>query len=211
MAEKEILPKNEKEGVASQSLNALSDEEVFALSLKNPALFEIIVNRYKTAFLRKVGHIIAPIGGIDGAEDVVQEAFVKIFTKSRLFTSKGKGSFRSWAYTILMNTCFSAYRKSKRNKTISMDENLEVYATIPDMNLSAEEDRKLSLDFMISLFSRLPETLRRTANMYFIKGKNHEEIAESEHTSEGTIRTRIHRARLAIKKINDEISNKVGI
>ena len=189
------------------NINTLPDEEVFALSLKNPAIFEIIVNRYKTAFLRKAGPIIAPIGGIDNAEDVVQEAFVKIYTKSRLFASKGKGSFRSWAYTILMNTCFSAYRKSKKEKIVSMDENLEIYATIPDMNLMAEDDRKLSLDFVISLLSRLPETLRRTADLYFVKGKNHQEIAESESTSEGTIRTRIHRARLAIKKINDEISN----
>ena len=191
-------------------IETLSDEEIFVLSLKKPVVFEIIVNRYKTAFLRKVAPIITPIGGIDNAEDVVQEAFVKIYTKSRLFSAKGKGSFRSWAYTILMNTCFSAYRKSKREKIVSMDENLEVYATIPDMNLAAEEDRKLSLDFVISLLSRLPETLRRTANMYFVRGKNHQEIAETEKTSEGTIRTRIHRARLAIKKINDDLSNKVG-
>lgn len=212
MIKNEKLPKK-SELVADKNYNDLPDEEIFNLSLKNPALFEVIVSRYKTSFLRKVYPIIYPISGINTAEDVVQEAFVKIYTKNRLFVSRGKGSFRSWAYTILMNTCFSIYRKAKRDKIVSLDENLEIYATIPDFNILLEEERKLSLDFVISLLSRLPETLRRTASLYFIRGRNHQEIASSEKTTEGTIRTRIHRARLAIKKINDELSNsnKVGV
>lgn len=189
---------------SSENILDLTDEALFELSLKNPSFFEVIVNRYKQAFLRKAAPIVSPIGGINTVEDVVQEAFVKMYVKGESFTSRGKGSFRSWAYAILMNTCFSAYRKAKRDKLVSIDENLEIYATIPDMNLAEEEEKKLSLDFVLSLLSGLPDTLRRTAELYFIKGKNHQEIAMAENANEGTIRTRVHRAKVAIKKLKDE-------
>ena len=188
-----------------ENLNNLSDEAVFDISLKKSAAFEIIVNRYKKAFLRKASSIVSPIGGINTVEDVVQEAFVKMYIKGSSFTSRGKGSFRSWAYAILMNTCFSAYRKSRRDNFVSIDENLEVYATIPDINFAEKEESKLSADFVLSLLSRLPETLQKTANLYFIKGKKNREIAIIENATEGTIRTRIHRARLAMKKFKEEI------
>lgn len=191
----------------NRSPDSFSDEELFELSLKKPVYFEIIVNRYKKAFLRKAIPIISRIGGIDTAEDIVQESFVKIYIKGKSFSSRGEGSFKSWAYSILMNTCFSAYRKSKREKLVSMEENLEEYSTLPDINLSEEQDKKLSLDYILSILSRLPETLQRTANLYFIKGKNHHEIALSENATEGTIRTRIHRAKEAMKKIKDEVPN----
>lgn len=185
-------------------LKNLSDEDIFSASLKNPVLFEILVNRYKKAFLRKVYPVVASIGGISTAEDVVQEAFVKIYIKGNSFVSRGKGSFRSWSYAILMNTCFSAYRKAKREAFVSIDENLEAYATIPDAHLAEEEDRKMSIDFVLSLLSRLPETLRRTAELYYVKGKSHREIALVENTSEGTIRTRVHRAKMTIKRFTDK-------
>lgn len=187
------------------NIEELADEDVFDISLKNPKAFEIIVNRYKKAFLRKAVSIVTPIGGISTVEDVVQEAFVKMYIKGNSFASRGKGSFRSWAYAILMNTCFSAYRKARRDNFVSMDENLEIYATIPDINLAEKEESRLSIDFALSLLSRLPETLRKTADLYFIKGKNNNEIAILEDATPGTIRTRIHRARLAMKKIKEEM------
>src|SRR6185369_12838818 len=98
------------------------DEAVFLASLKNPVLFEIIVNRYKKAFLRKVAPVLAPMGGFSGAEDIVQEAFVKMYVKGSSFTSRGDGSFKSWAYAVLMNTCYSAYRKANREKTVSIED-----------------------------------------------------------------------------------------
>lgn len=176
-----------------------SDEFVFAKSLDNPADFEILVNRYKAAFLRKVGPIMAPIGGLSGAEDVIQETFVKIYLKGRSFSSRGDGSFRSWAYAVLMNTCYSALRSAKRQKTVSIEDKIETFAAIPEA--IDEQEGIMSMDYILSILSRLPDTLRKTADLYFLKGKTHKEIADSENTSEGAIRTRIHRARSAMKRI----------
>jgi RNA polymerase sigma-70 factor, ECF subfamily len=190
-------------------INALEvpDEAVFLASLKNPAIFEIIVNRYKKAFLRKVAPVIAPIGGFSSAEDVVQEAFVKMYIKGGSFSPRGKGSFKSWAYAVLMNTCYSAYRKANRERTVSIDEHEDMVASIPIEEEPAES--KFSFDFALSLIGKLPDTLRRAAEWYFIKGKNHREIASLERTTEGAIRTRIHRAREIMKKIGRDPENQV--
>lgn len=193
-----------KEGIQiKMDLRSASDEIVFAESLRNPDLYEVIVNRYKKAFLRKVAPIVAPIGGLTGAEDIVQEAFVKIYLKGNSFASRGEGSFKSWAYAVLMNTCFSAYRKARREKLVSLEEYEDVVASIP-----IEEDTsssKFSLDLAVSLIAKLPDTLKRVADWYFIKGKSHSDIAVLEKTTEGAIRTRLHRAREIIKKLGQEL------
>ena len=185
-------------------IRKLSDEEIFEKSRSNPDLYELLVNEYKTAFLRKVGPIMAPINGLCGAEDVVQDTFVKIYIKGNTFVSRGKGSFRSWAYTVLMNSCFSALRSAKREKTVSIEEKID---TIADIQITSDEESMLSMDNILSILSKLPKTLKHTAELHFLKGKTHQEIAVSENTTEGAIRTRIHRARTEIKKI-DSVINK---
>lgn len=184
----------------------LSDEQVFAESLRQPVLFEIIVNRYKKPFLRKATPIISPISSLETAEDAVQEAFVKMYIKGKSFTSRGEGSFRSWAYSILMNTCFSVYRKARRENNVSLDENEEMIEMIPDT--ARFEEKKISFDYVLSMISRLPETLRRTAELYFVKEKSHSEIASLEKTTEGAIRTRVHRVRNFIQKQNQVAEQK---
>jgi RNA polymerase sigma-70 factor (ECF subfamily) len=182
------------------------DEVIFVASLKNPVLFEVIVNRYKKAFLRKVAPVVSPMGGFSGAEDVVQEAFVKMYVKGHSFSPRGNGSFKSWAYAVLMNTCYSAYRKAHRERTVSIDEHEDIVASIPIEEAPAES--KFSFDFALSLIGKLPDTLRRAAEWYFIKGKSHREIASLERTTEGAIRTRIHRAREIMKKLGRDSENQ---
>ncbi|OHA15405.1 MAG: hypothetical protein A3H57_03380 [Candidatus Taylorbacteria bacterium RIFCSPLOWO2_02_FULL_43_11] len=178
------------------------DEAIFIASLSNPVLFEVIVNRYKKAFLRKVAPVVTPIGGLGGAEDVVQEAFVKMYVKGKSFSPRGPGSFKSWAYAVLMNTCYSAYRKANRERTVSLEDHEDVALSIPIEEEPVEN--KFSFDFALSLIGKLPETLRRAAEGYFIKGKSHREIASLERTTEGAIRTRIHRAREIMKKLGKD-------
>jgi RNA polymerase sigma factor (sigma-70 family) len=116
------------------------------------------------------------------------------------FVSQGNGSFRSWAYVVLLNTCYSAYRKAKKEKTISLDEYEEALLNIPD--LAKTEESKISFDFALSLISKLPAKLYKTAHQYFLEGKSQKEIALAEGTTDGAIRTRIHRARNFIEKLS---------
>jgi RNA polymerase sigma-70 factor (ECF subfamily) len=189
-----------KETKTEKNIGEMTDEEIFSLSLTKPNFFEEIVRRYKKAFLRKAGPIVAKMGGINMTEDVVQETFIKIYIKGKSFVSQGNGSFRSWAYVVLLNTCYSAYRKAKKEKTISLDEYEEALLNIPD--LAKTEESKISFDFALSLISKLPAKLYKTAHQYFLEGKSQKEIALAEGTTDGAIRTRIHRARNFIEKLS---------
>src|SRR3989338_5353686 len=92
-------------------LTKLADEEILAASRAKPYLFEILVDRYQEAFLRKASRIL---GYRPEVEDVVQETFTKIYVYSGNFAKQEGASFSSWAYKILMNTTFTHYQKLKR-------------------------------------------------------------------------------------------------
>src|SRR3989344_4798621 len=106
----------------------LSDEALFASSLKNPHLFKEVLERYQEAFLRKARGILR---SEEEAEDAVQETFTKIYLKAGSFTSQGSGSFKSWGYRVLVNTCFSRYQSIKRRGTIQFSEEME--EVMPDL------------------------------------------------------------------------------
>ena len=89
-----------------------SDEEILFLSVKKPALFEILINRYQTPFLNKVRSIL---GNREEIEDIVQETFVKIYLNASRFQVQEGASFKSWGYKILLNTTFSQYQKLKKD------------------------------------------------------------------------------------------------
>lgn len=181
-----------------------SDEEILALSQSNAQAFSILVDRYQDAFLRKVKPIIESRGKVLSAEDIVQDTFVKIYLKTKQFKVQEGASFKSWAYKILLNTCFTAYQKVKKEKMMTIDLEPELAELVADSNAFPTE-KSFDTDYVLSIVSKLPNTLYRIANSYFLEGKPQKEIAILEGISVGAVRTRIHRARRAIDKIKVEI------
>ena len=86
----------------------LPDEEVLKLSITKPWLFAVLVDRYQSAFLRKA---ISIVRDKNDAEEIVQDAFTKIYIHAGTFTPQDGAKFSSWAYRILMNTAFTRYQK----------------------------------------------------------------------------------------------------
>src|SRR3989344_4941383 len=85
----------------------ISDETVFLASLRDPERFSEIVDRYQTAFLRKAMEIL---GDENDAYDIVQEAFVRIYSAAKQYRKLEGVAFKSWAYKVLMNQCFTMYQ-----------------------------------------------------------------------------------------------------
>jgi len=182
---------------------ALGDVDVLRLSIDKPALFEEIVVRYQKAFVRKAASIL---GDEDDAHDAVQEAFVRIYGAARKFHQQPGASFSSWAYTILINQCYTAYRKKQRTGTVSLDLEPEFAEIIPDQAGVAAFEQRLSADHVMRLLSKLPVMLRRAVQSHFIDGLSQKEIAQEEGVSHGVIRQRIHRAKKALRKIDLDLS-----
>lgn len=179
-----------------------SDEEVLALSVAHPSLFAILVRAYEEPFLRKAMGIVRDR---EEAEDVVQEAFTKIYLNAKKFKVVEGAKFSSWGYRILINTALTHYAKQKRrgNAEFGLDE--EIWALIPDKNLRQFE-KKVLLDEVASVLSRMPAPMARALTLFFVEGKSQEEIAKTEGLSVGAIKTRVHRAKAEFKRIHETIN-----
>jgi RNA polymerase sigma-70 factor (ECF subfamily) len=181
-----------------------SDEELLALSVNHPALFALLVRRYEGAFLRKAQGIIRDA---HEAEDIVQEAFTKIYLNAKKFKVVEGAQFSSWGYRILINTALTHYAKKKKGweREAQLDE--EIWALIPDKNLKQFEKKELA-DLVASVLSRMPAPMARALSSFFIDGKTQEEIAREESLSVGAVKTRVHRAKAEFKRIFETISPK---
>ena len=82
----------EKKIENDSTLPDLPDEKILTLARKQPELFEVLVDRYQDAFIRKALRIT---GKKEDAEDVVQETFVKIFIHADKFKVQEGASFKS--------------------------------------------------------------------------------------------------------------------
>lgn len=179
------------------------DAELLTLSQSRPEAFEAIVRRYQRLFLRKAVSILRDE---DDAQDAVQETFVRIYTAAKRFKYQQGASFSSWAYTILTNQCYTAYRKKHKRELVSLEFVPELIEVLPDQSGLDEMERRVSKDQLLALVSRLPVMLRRVVEMHFIHDIPQKALAEAEGVSHAVIRTRIHRAKEEMRKIEADLA-----
>lgn len=118
------------------------------------------------------------LGNISDAEDAVQETFMKIHRSAATFT--GEASFASWAFRILVNTCYDLLRQRRRRISESpIDESPEsAERTAPNV----DDAKRLMLKKMLD---ELPEQRRTVFTLFEIEGLSHAEIGEILGISEG--------------------------
>lgn len=121
------------------------------------------------------------------AEDILQNGFVRIFTKHHLYD--GTGSLEKWVKRIMINSAIETYRKNKNKLTESIDnsESLQLTSQI-DTDQTAYKD-------LLALVQQLPSGYRTIFNLYAVEGYSHKEIAELMDISEGNSKSQLSRAR----------------
>jgi RNA polymerase sigma-70 factor (ECF subfamily) len=183
----------------------MSDEEILAASTHTPSLFALLVRKYEEPFLRKAQGIIRdPLD----AEDIVQEAFTKIYLNAGKFQKQEGASFSSWGYRILINTALTHYAKRKRKGETQAQLDDEIWALLPDKQLRQFERTELA-DLVASVLARMPVPLARALSAFFIDGKPQEQIALEEGIGVGAVKTRVHRAKKEFKRIFETINPKL--
>ncbi len=181
-----------------EDLSNKTDEEILALSVKDPDAFSVIVDRLEEPLLRKAKQLV---GNEEEAQDVLQETFVKIYLNASRFKKVPGASFKSWAYKILFNTSFTHLKKRKRERTLTAEFDPEIYEMLPDPSMDQQFEQKLLLDEVVSILSKLPNTVADILDRYFVKGKSEQQIADEMDLSLGAVRTRIHRAKKEFEKV----------
>lgn len=198
-----IYPVTMGKYLEDEDIGAYSDEELLAASVTHPSLFVHLVRKYEAPFLRKALSIVR---GKEEAEDVVQEAFTKIYLNAKKFKKVEGATFSSWGYRILVNTALTHYMKGKRERGVRADLEPEILELIPDKSVEQFGKKELS-DVVASVLKRMPDMFANALAAFFIEGKSQEEIAATEGVSVGAIKTRVHRAKQEFKRVYNSINN----
>jgi RNA polymerase sigma-70 factor (ECF subfamily) len=173
----------------------LSDEEVLFRAKKEPWIFALLLERYQEAFMRKARAIVR---NEQDAEEVVQDAFTKIYVYADRFTPQEGAKFSSWAYRILMNTAFTRYQKriKEGQRVVNIDPEFEELYGERAHNSGFDEQK----DAIERVLSRLPGHFVYVLRLHYLERYSHADIAEETGESVGTIKARIHRAKAAFRK-----------
>lgn len=164
---------------------------------------ELLYNKYSG---KMYGVCLQYSDNYDDAKDILQEGFIKVFT--RLHQYKGKGSLEGWIRKIMVNTALEKYRdKHYLNK---VDEDASAIPEKTDHNIIDE----LSARDLMKVIQELTPKYRMVFNLFAIEGYSHKEISALLEISEGTSKSNLSRARAILQgklaNYNRNIQNQVG-
>ncbi|MEY2665174.1 MAG: hypothetical protein RLZZ480_279 [Candidatus Parcubacteria bacterium] len=171
------------------------DERILMVAKVQPWLFSVLVDRYQEPFLRKARGIVR--NPLD-AEEIVQDAFTKIYVYADKYEPQSGAKFSSWAYRILMNTAFTRYQKliKEGQRFTAIDPEFEQFIGERKEHVGFEEKR----DGIERILSRMPEHLSYVLRLHYLERWSQEDIASETGENVGTIKARIHRAKAAFRK-----------
>ena len=160
--------------------------------------FEDLARREERALYRHAARIVGP--GPD-AEDVVQDAFISAWRGIRSFEGT---SFRAWLFRIVTNRALDKMRSRKRRAELplepSEDEEViwaEPAAPGPDLiELAASQEALAAVE---SALEHVPAEQRAALLLRDVEGFAYEEIALMTGVEIGTVKSRIHRARVSVR------------
>lgn len=120
------------------------------------------------------------LGNVSDAEDAVQETFLKIHRAASSYT--GQAAFSTWAYRILVNTCYDLIRRRKRRPEETPMEDEEGEPIVEHRAPNVDDAKRITL---AKLLDELPEQRRTVFSLFEIEGLSHAEIASILGISEG--------------------------
>jgi RNA polymerase sigma-70 factor (ECF subfamily) len=182
---------------------SLSDEDLMAqAALDDAKAFTELVRRYQTRVVHLVSRLL---NDREVSEDIAQEVFVRVHLHRRNYRTGSK--FSTWLFTIAANLAKNEMRRRKRRRNwSSLDEMQE---TLKDASLqfadkksNRQEDleREQLSGVVGEAIATLPDRYRIALVLRDIEGLAYEEIGLALKIPGGTVRSRINRARLMLKR-----------
>lgn len=166
--------------------------------------FEILVDRYQ---LRLLNFVYRIVGDRERAEDLVQEAFIRVHRHLARFDRSKK--FSTWIYTIASNLAKNELRNRSRSPLVLFT-TLTPQWSAEDRQLDFEDTddqpdevfrRQHLREVVEQSVAKLPVHHRDVFILRELEGRSYEEIAEITHCNLGTVKSRLNRARNAFAEI----------
>jgi RNA polymerase sigma-70 factor, ECF subfamily len=199
------MPAMKMTEIRRSPLAELDDGQLVAAHLDGrPGAFTELYERYRG----KLVHFIArKMGDRDRAEDLVQEAFIRVTRHLHRFDQTKK--FSTWIYTICSNLAKNELRNRSRNPLVLFQKLTTHWETehrplqFEDSSMRPDDMyRKRHLRELVELtVDRLPEHHRLVFRMREMEGKSYEEISELTGVNLGTVKSRLHRARTSFAEL----------
>ena len=168
----------------------------------DPAAFAELVGNYQHRLVGIMHHLV---GNAEEAEDLAQEVFLRVYRNRKKYSPQAK--FSTWLFTIAANLAKNEMRRRKRRRNwSSLDEMQE---TLKDASLqfadkksNRQEDleREQLSGVVGDAIATLPDRYRIALVLRDIEGLAYEEIGVALKIPGGTVRSRINRARLMLKR-----------
>jgi RNA polymerase sigma-70 factor (ECF subfamily) len=161
----------------------------------DPSAFEAVVRKYQDRVYNLCRYMLRDPRD---AQDAAQDAFLKAYKALKDF--RPDSSLYRWIYRIAVTTCLDYRRKSRRevlSRSEPLSEDLSSDEPIPEQHCQSGEIP----DSLQLALQKLPEKLRATIVLREIENLSYEEIAEVLHTSSGTVKSRISRAREQLRHL----------
>jgi len=163
--------------------------------------FGLLVRKYQNRLYNTVVHVA---GCREEAEDVVQEAFVQAFVK--LETFRKDSAFYTWLYRIAFNTAISRRRRKRVETSVELNRESTGDEPLDSGNAPHEqllqEERAEQVQAALALLS---EEHRAILVLREVEGCCYETISEILDLPIGTVRSRLHRARLQLREELKEV------
>ncbi len=150
-------------------------------------LFQIFYN-YAMSIARRY------VGSVETAEEVVNDAFFKAFTKIDLYEESL--SFRFWLRRIVINTAIDRLRSALHGQ--DKNEPMTEHHYLVEESSVVED---LTREQILASLDRLPPTYRTVFNLFVVDGFSHEEIAQMLGVSIGTSKSNLSRARQHLRTL----------
>ena len=161
--------------------------------------FAKLVRKYQ-----KQVHALAwrKVGDFHVAEEITQDTFLRVYKK--LSTLKDPRRFAGWLYRIAVRQCHAWLRKKRIQTQALEDTDLELIEGGTYSQYIAEEQEKAATeaqrDVVQRLLARLPESERTVVTLHYFGEMTTEEISRFLGVSASTVKSRLRRARLRLKK-----------
>ncbi len=133
----------------------------------------------------------------DEAEDILSEAFLKIF--KYMGTYRNEGSFEGWMKRIMINHALNYYRRNRKNPFLETIDAVSETDILKDETPSSDH-APVSAEVLLALIQKLPRGYRMVFNLYVFEEYSHKEIGVMLGISENTSKTQLLKARKMLRK-----------
>jgi len=179
----------------------LSENEAVRLAQKGDS--EGFERLYQLHSRRVHGLCLRMVKNEAEAEDLTQEAFMRVFRK--IHTFQGKSAFSTWLHRVSVNTVLMSLRKKKRVEiSLENDDHYEEELGVPRQIPGGPDPSLIGLfdrENLKRVFRQMPDGYKRMLVLHDVLGYEHNEIATLVNCSVGNSKSQLHKARVRMRTL----------